>query len=89
MLAVASLWARRLPIDAADVVRSSWEDRMDIGEPRKIIEVEPATIPVPETIPMPQTEPASEPVPVAPEEPVSVPRQEPVSVPREEPVPGS
>jgi hypothetical protein len=37
---------------------------MDIGEPRKIIEVEPASLPVPETIPMP--EPA---FPEAPHEP--------------------
>jgi hypothetical protein len=40
---------------------------MDIGEPRKIIEVEPVTIPVPETIPLPDPEPApADPVPVDP-----------------------
>jgi hypothetical protein len=47
---------------------------MDIGEPRKIIEVEPATIPVPETIPIPETEPGPvEPLPVAPTEPALAP----------------
>jgi hypothetical protein len=40
---------------------------MDIGEPRRIIEVEPASIPVPETIPIPEREPApSEPAPSEP-----------------------
>ena len=40
---------------------------MDIGEPRKIIEVEPATLPVPETIPLPERDPApAEPVPAEP-----------------------
>jgi len=40
---------------------------MDIGEPRKIIEVEPATLPVPETIPLPETDPApARPVPPEP-----------------------
>jgi hypothetical protein len=49
---------------------------MDIGEPRKIIEVEPATIPVPETIPLPETDPTPDPGPRpadpgrAPSEPV-------------------
>jgi hypothetical protein len=52
---------------------------MDIGEPRKIIEVEPATIPVPETIPMPDTEPAS---------PAEAPTR-PAAPPADDPVPGS
>jgi hypothetical protein len=39
---------------------------MDIGQPKRIIEIEPASIPVPETLPMPATEPAKEPEPVEP-----------------------
>lgn len=37
---------------------------MDIGPPRRIIEVEPVTIPVPETLPEPEQipEPVREPV---------------------------
>jgi hypothetical protein len=51
---------------------------MDIGEPRKIIEVEPETIPVPETIPLPSTEPSRvEPEPAGPAEPARVPAGEP------------
>lgn len=45
---------------------------MDIGPPRRIIEVEPVTLPVPEVLPEPEEvpEPAPEPVrePAAPEE---------------------
>ena len=36
---------------------------MDIGQPRRIIEVEPVNLPVPETIPEPELVP--EPVPVS------------------------
>lgn len=34
---------------------------MDIGPPRRIIEVEPVTIPVPETLPEPEQIPIPEP----------------------------
>ncbi len=41
---------------------------MDIGPPRRIIEVEPVDLPVPETIPEPERVPESvpEPMPAAP-----------------------
>ncbi len=31
---------------------------MDIGQPKRIIEVEPVSLPLPEAIPAPDTEPA-------------------------------
>jgi hypothetical protein len=52
---------------------------MDIGEPRKIIEVEPQTIPVPATIPMPDAPGPSEPSPSGPARPAPV--EEPVAAP--------
>ncbi len=43
---------------------------MDIGRPKRIIEVEPASTPLPETIPLPTApEPAREPVPAEPSPP--------------------
>ena len=39
---------------------------MDIGRPRRIIEVEPALLPVPEALPMPEPRPQTEPAPSAP-----------------------
>ena len=39
---------------------------MDIGKPKRIIEIEPASIPVPETIPAPEPIPAPTPEPAAP-----------------------
>ena len=43
---------------------------MDIGRPKRIIEVEPASAPLPESIPVPVTpEPAREPEPVEPRSP--------------------
>ena len=36
---------------------------MQIGEPKRVREVEPLTVPVPETIPVPVPEPATEPEP--------------------------
>ena len=44
---------------------------MEIGEPKRQREIEPATVPVPETIPMPEETPA----PV--EEPAQVPVESP------------
>ncbi len=40
---------------------------MNIGEERRIIEVEPVTLPVPEVLPMPEPEPAPAEIPAAPE----------------------
>jgi hypothetical protein len=34
---------------------------VDIGQPKRIIEVEPVSLPLPEAIPAPDTEPAREP----------------------------
>jgi hypothetical protein len=39
---------------------------VDIGKPKRIIEIEPASIPVPETIPAPEPLPTSTPEPAAP-----------------------
>jgi hypothetical protein len=42
---------------------------MNIGAPRRVIEVEPVTLPVPEQIPVPEPEadPTREPAPTEPE----------------------
>jgi len=39
---------------------------MDIGRPKRIIEVEPATSPLPETLPEPAPTPVTTPEPVEP-----------------------
>ncbi|MEO8422830.1 MAG: hypothetical protein ABI595_02830 [Actinomycetota bacterium] len=39
---------------------------MDIGQPKRIIEVEPVTLPVPEAIPVPEPRPAQTPEPAEP-----------------------
>jgi hypothetical protein len=39
---------------------------MDIGQPKRIIEVEPASLPLPEAIPAPTPEPAPVPEPAEP-----------------------
>jgi hypothetical protein len=39
---------------------------MDIGKPKRIIEIEPESIPVPETIPAPEPSPSSVPEPASP-----------------------
>lgn len=39
---------------------------MDIGQPKRIIEVEPASIPLPETLPDPEPQPAKTPEPAQP-----------------------
>jgi hypothetical protein len=39
---------------------------MDIGQPKRIIEVEPVSLPLPETIPAPEQEPAKTPEPAEP-----------------------
>lgn len=37
---------------------------MNIGEPKRTIEIEPVTVPVPEEVPIEEPEPTEEPVPV-------------------------
>jgi hypothetical protein len=50
---------------------------MDIGLPKRVIEIEPASLPVPE--PAPILEPSVDPLPAAPDpEPVLVPEEPPV-----------
>ncbi len=39
---------------------------MDIGQPKRIIEVEPASLPLPETLPTPEPQPAKTPEPAQP-----------------------
>lgn len=39
---------------------------MDIGQPKRIIEVEPVSLPLPETIPAPEPRPAKAPEPAEP-----------------------
>ena len=39
---------------------------MDIGQPKRIIEVEPVSLPLPETIPAPEPQPTSIPEPAEP-----------------------
>ncbi len=39
---------------------------MDIGQPKRIIEVEPVSIPLPETLPDPEPQPAKTPEPAQP-----------------------
>lgn len=39
---------------------------MDIGQPKRIIEVEPESIPLPETLPDPEPQPAKTPEPAQP-----------------------
>ena len=39
---------------------------MDIGKPKRIIEVEPVSIPIPETIPAPEPAPTPAPEPATP-----------------------
>jgi len=48
--------------------------RMNIGKPKREIEIEPVVEPVPETVPMPESEPTPDPVPAEePREPVELP----------------
>ena len=39
---------------------------MDIGQPKRIIEVEPVSLPLPETLPDPEPQPAKTPEPAQP-----------------------
>jgi hypothetical protein len=39
---------------------------VDIGQPKRIIEVEPASLPLPETLPDPEPQPAKTPEPAQP-----------------------
>lgn len=49
---------------------------MNIGEPRRTIEVVPTTVPVPETLPLPEIGPEAVPHEPAPD-PISVPAEAP------------
>lgn len=42
---------------------------MDIGQPRRIIEIEPVSLPLPDLVPEPASVPAAPPEPAAPQEP--------------------
>jgi hypothetical protein len=42
---------------------------MDIGQPRRIIEIEPVSLPLPDLVPEPAPVPAAPPEPAAPQEP--------------------
>ena len=56
------------------------EDKaLDIGLPKRVIEIEPASLPVPE--PAPILEPSVDPLPTPEPEPVAVPEPKPVSEP--------
>ena len=55
---------------------------MDIGLPKRVIEIEPASLPVPE--PAPVLEPSVDPLPAEP-----APAEEPVTIPEHEPEPAS
>jgi hypothetical protein len=39
---------------------------VDIGQPKRIIEVEPVSLPLPETLPTPEPQPAKTPEPAQP-----------------------
>ena len=49
-----------------DKTVGSKETTVDIGKPKRIIEIEPASAPLPETLPIPDPVPASTPVPAEP-----------------------
>lgn len=46
--------------------RGSEEATVDIGKPKRIIEIEPTSVPLPETIPAPDPLPVSTPEPAEP-----------------------
>lgn len=48
---------------------------MDIGRPKRIIEVEPASVPVPESLPIPDTRPVPDPAPAIPARPAEQPKR--------------
>ena len=50
---------------------------MNIGEPKRTIEIEPVTVPVPEEIPIEEPAPAEEPVPAVEPRPTEEPTEEP------------
>lgn len=62
---------------------------MDIGLPKRVIEIEPASLPVPE--PAPVLEPSVDPLPPAEPspDPVREPLDDPVPIPEPEPEPAS
>jgi hypothetical protein len=48
------------------VARAPWEESVNIGRPKRIIEVEPASLPLPEPLTEPLA-PTPEPVPTTPD----------------------
>jgi hypothetical protein len=48
---------------------------VDIGRPKRIIEVEPASVPVPESLPIPDTRPVPDPAPAIPARPAEQPKR--------------
>jgi hypothetical protein len=50
----------------AVVARAPWEEPVNIGRPKRIIEVEPASLPLPEPLPEPLA-PAPETAPTSPD----------------------
>jgi hypothetical protein len=48
---------------------------MNIGEPKRELEIRPVVLPVPETVPMPSPEPAPSREPAPSEEPALVPAE--------------
>jgi hypothetical protein len=58
------------------------DEALDIGLPKRVIEIEPASLPVPE--PAPILEPSVDPLPDPEPEPVVTPEPEPVSEPASE-----
>jgi len=59
---------RTTALSSRDGIVGSRLDHMNIGRPKRIIEVEPAQLPVPETLPepLPASEPDREPAPADP-----------------------
>jgi hypothetical protein len=51
---------------------------MDIGQPRRIIEIEPVSLPLPDLVPDPEPEPATPAEPAAPPAPATPAEPEPV-----------
>jgi hypothetical protein len=52
---------RRAGVPCREKIRPAKEAAMDIGQPKRIIEVEPVSLPLPEAIPAPDPQPASVP----------------------------
>ncbi len=65
------IWRRARPEEYAGLVaggtaQPARRPAVDIGQPKRIIEVEPASLPLPETLPTPEPQPAKTPEPAQP-----------------------